>query len=124
MEHYQVRLVKRIDNDGKIITFQEKLGKMYQLHDQKTLKSCDNIDEATTIAKNLNSGFTPEVKGMVIVKFKPGKVIIASGSVVKPHVKSHVRRSETTEWLFFISKDNKVFSVSPKSHKIATELNA
>lgn len=115
--------MKGIDNDGTIITF-PNLGKMYQLQDQKTLKNYHSLDEATTIARNLNSGLPSEVKGMVIVRFKPGKAVTVTGSLVKPYIKAHIRKTGTTEWLRFVSRHNKVFSVSPKSHKIATELNA
>ena len=75
MEHYQVRLVKRIENDGNIITYHD-LGKVYQLHDQKTLKGCDSLDKAVDIGKKLNSDLPSEVKGIVIVRLKPGKAVI------------------------------------------------
>ena len=117
MEHYQVRRVKRIENNGTIVTFPD-LGKVYQLHDQKTLKRYYSLDEATTIAQNLNTGLPSEVKGMVIVRFKPGKAVIATGSLVKPHIIDHIRKTGTTEWLRFISRDGTVFPVSSKSHKI------
>jgi hypothetical protein len=121
VEHYQIRLVKRIDNDGTIITF-PNLGKMHQFHDQKTLKSYHSLDDATATARNLNQNLPSQAKGIVVVRFKPGKAMIASGSFVKPHIKARIRRSGTTEWLRFVSRENKVFSVSPKSHKIATQL--
>ena len=120
MPHYQVRLVKSIESDGTILTF-PVLGKMYQSHDQKTLRGYHSLEEATSTAQNLNSSLPPEVKGMVIVRFKPGKAVIAIGDSVKPHVKAHIRKARTTEWVRFVERDGSVFSVSSETHKISRD---
>ena len=116
MEHYQFRLVKRINNDGTIITFPH-LGKAYE-HDQKTLKSYHKLDEVITRVKSLNPNLQPEVKGMVIVRFKAGGATIAVGPVNQQHIKATARKSDTTEWLRFIDRNGKVFNISPQTHKI------
>ena len=118
MEHYQVRFVKVIDNDGTIVTHPH-LGKLYELHDQKTLKSCSTLDDAIARAKGFNQNLPTGVKGMVIVRFKAGGATIASGSILKPYVGARARKSGTTEWLRFIDRNGKVYRVSPQTpHKI------
>jgi hypothetical protein len=117
MEHYQVRLVKRIDNDGTIVTY-PNTGKIYELHDQKTLKSYHTLDDAIARAKSFNQNLPPEVKGMVIVQFKAGGSSITSGSITKPHVRATARKSGTTEWLRFVDRKGDVSVISPGTHKI------
>jgi hypothetical protein len=126
MAHYQVRLVKRIGNDGTIYTFSE-LGKMYESDDQKTLKKGCSLEAAVSIAKNMNSDLPAEVKGMVITRFKKGRNIIlvkrTDGEVIIPFLKDRPRTPGTTEWLRFISRDNKVFEISQNSHRITKKCN-
>jgi len=119
MENYQVRLVKRIDNDGTIIT-DPNLGELYP-HEQKTLKSYHTLEDATRRARDFNKILPPGVKGMVIVQFKPGKATTASGSIMGPHIKGEPRKKGSTVWLSFIDRAGNVKKIDGISHKLISE---
>lgn len=116
MEHYQCRLVKRLDG-RKIITFR-KLGKMYA-HEQKTLKSYHTLDEAITEACKFNPSLPLEVKGIVIVRFRAsGGGTIVNASDKKPFVRITNRKLGTSVWLRFIDRSGEVYELSPDNHEI------
>ncbi|OGO01497.1 MAG: hypothetical protein A2Y59_02390 [Chloroflexi bacterium RBG_13_52_14] len=121
MQHFQLRFVKEVKKDGRIVTFTEgELGRLYP-HDQKTLRGSRSPQKAISRAKEFNPDLPADVQGMVIVGFRPGKIIIASGSEVKPYTRGQSRKSGTTEWLRFINREGKIFSILP-GHKIGVQL--
>ncbi len=108
--------MKQIENDGKVVTF-STLGKMYQASDQKTLKGGHSLGEAISLARNMNLELPANIKGLVIVRFRPGKAMIAIGSRVKPHTKAQIRKIGTTEWVTYVDRDGEVFALN-QSHQI------
>jgi len=116
-KHYQIRFVKTIENDGKLITF-PKVGHPYEHHDQKTLKSCKSLDEAVERAMKYNPDLAPNVKGMVIVRFQAGGARILAGRMVGPYVAANPRKRGTTDWLLFIDRKGKLLKIIERSHKI------
>lgn len=115
--HYQIRFVKTIGNDGKLITF-SRLGHPYEHHDQWTLKSYHLLDEVVKRAMKYNPDLPPHVKGMVIVMFRAGGARISVGRMVSPYVGANPRKKGTTEWVLFIDRDGKLLKVIEGSHKI------
>lgn len=122
VKHYQVRFVKRIENNGTIITF-PRLGKMYELHNQKTLKSYHSLSETIKRAIEFNSDLPDVVQGMVIVSLKTGGLVLADGSKNAPHVKKPLRKVDTTEWLRFIDRKGSLYEVAYGTHVIGNQTN-
>lgn len=118
--HYQIRFVKTIENDGRLITF-PRLGRPYEHHDQRTLKSYHSLDEVVKRAMKYNPDLPPHVKGMVIVRFKAGGARLSVGRTVSPYVGANPRRKGTTEWVLFIDRDGKQLKVIEGSHKICRQ---
>ena len=116
-KHYQIRFVKRIENDGTLITF-SRLGYPYEHHNQKTLKSYHSLDEVVERAIEYNPDLPPHVKGMVIVRFQAGGERISDGRTVSPYVGANTRKKGTTEWLQFIDREGKPLEIIEGSHKI------
>ncbi len=116
-KHYQIRFVKTIENDGKLITF-PRLGHSYEHHDQKTLKSCHSLDEVVERAMKYNPDLLPHVKGMVIVRFQAGGARISVGRTVSPYLGANPRKRGTTDWLLFIDRKGKLLKMIEGSHKI------
>lgn len=119
-KHYQIRLVKEIENDGTLRTF-HKLGHAYEHHNQKTLKSYDSLDEVVNRAIEYNPDLPPNVKGMVIVRFQAGVARISAGKKVKPYVGANPRKIGTTKWLLFIDREGKQHEVIEGSHRICRQ---
>ncbi len=117
-KHHQIRFVKRIENNGRVITF-PRLGFPYELHDQKTLKSYHSLDEVVARAKEYNSELPPNVKGMVIIRFQAGGERVSTGKRVKPYVGANPRRSGTTEWLIYIDREGNQFNIVHGTHKLS-----
>jgi hypothetical protein len=115
--HYQIRFVKTIENDGKLITF-PRLGRPYEHHDQWTLKSYHLLDEVVELAIKCNPDLPPHVKGMVIVGFQAGGARISAGRTVSPYVGGNPRKRGTTDWLLFIDRKGKLVRIIEGSHKI------
>jgi len=118
--HYQIRFVKTIENDGKLITF-PRLAHPYEYHDQRTLKSYHSLDEVVKRAMKYNPDLPPHVKGMVIVRFQAGGARISVGRMVSSYVGANSRKKGTTEWLLFIDRDGKLFKVIEGGHKICRQ---
>ena len=97
-KRHQIRFVKRIDNDGTLITF-HRLGHPYEHHDQKTLKSYHSLDEVVKRAMEYNPDLPPHVKGIVIVRFQAGGARISASKTISPYVVPNPRKKGTTEWL-------------------------
>jgi hypothetical protein len=116
-KHYQIRFVKRIENDGTLITF-PRLGHPYEHHDQETLRSYHSLDEVVKRAIEYNPDLPPHVNGMVIVGFQAGGARISVGSTVSPYVGANPRRKATTEWIQFINREGRLLKVIEGSHKI------
>ena len=119
-KHHQIRFVKRIKNDGTLITF-SKLGYPYEHHDQKTLKSYHSLDEVVERAIEYNPDLPPHVKGMVIVRFQAGGAQISVGRTVSPYVGANPRKRRTTDWLLFIDREGKLLKIIEGSHKISQQ---
>ena len=117
-KHHQIRFVKKIENDGTLVTF-PKLGYPYEYHGQKTLKSYHSLSEVVEWAKEYNADLPPQVKGMVIVRFQAGGGRVSVGRVVKSYVGANPRKSGTTEWLIFIDREGKQFNIVEGTHKIS-----
>ena len=117
-KHHQIRFVKRIENDGKVITF-PNLGFPYESHDQKTLKSYHTLDEVVARAKGYNPDLPPNVKGMVIIRFQAGGGRVSIGKRVKSYVGANLRRSGTTEWLIYIDREGNQFNIVEGTHKLS-----
>jgi hypothetical protein len=116
-KHYQIRFVKRIENDGTLITF-PRLGRPYEHHDQKTLKSYHSLDEVVERAMEYNPNLPPRVKGMVIVRFQAGGARISVSRTVTSYVGANPRKKGTTEWLQFIDREGKLLRIIEGTHKI------
>jgi hypothetical protein len=116
-KHYQIRFVKRIENDGTLITF-PRLGHPYEHHDQKTLRSYHAFDEVVKRAIEYNPDLPPHVKGMVIVRFQAGAVRISVSRKVSPYVGANPRKKGTSEWIQFIDRKGKLLKITRGSHKI------
>ena len=119
-KHHQIRFVKRIENDGKLITFR-RLGHPYEHHDQQTLKSYHSLDEVVERAMKYNPDLPPHVKGMVIVRFQAGGARVSVGRTVSPYVGANPRKRGTTDWLRFIDREGKLFKIIEGSHKICRQ---
>lgn len=119
--HFQIRFVKRIEPDKTIITF-PNLGKIYELHNQKTLKG-HNLSEAIARAIEFNPDLPHVVRGMVIVDFKSGGAVIAFGRRKSPYLTKQPRKRDTTEWLRFIDRSGSLFEVDPLSHKLGARIH-
>ena len=116
-KHHQIRFVKTIENDGKLITF-PRLGHPYEHHDQQTLKSYHSLDEIVERAIEYNPDLPPHVKGMVIVRFQARGARISVGRMVSPYVGANPRKRGTTDWLLFIDREGKLLKIIEGSHKI------
>ena len=116
-KHHQIRFVKTIENDGKLITF-PRLGHPYEHHDQQTLKSYHSLDEIVERAIEYNPDLPPHVKGMVIVRFQARGARISVGRMVSPYVGANPRKRGTTDWLLFIDRKGKLLKIIEGSHKI------
>ncbi|MBI4288848.1 MAG: hypothetical protein HY671_10520 [Chloroflexi bacterium] len=117
IDHYQIRLAKRIESDGTIVTF-PVLGKVAP-QGQKTLKGYHSLDEALNIAQEMNPDLPAEVKGLVIVQFNyRGAHLIPKVRKVKPHDRGRPREPDTTEWVRLISREGIVFSIVPGTHRM------
>lgn len=115
-KHYQIRFVKEIKHDGTLTTFRI-LGHPYEHHNQKTLNSYHSLDEVVRRAIEYNPDLPPHVKGMVIVTFQAGGARVSAGRTVKPYVGANPRKRGTTDWLLFIDREGKRFSITG-GHKI------
>ena len=115
-KHHQIRFVKRIENDGKLITFR-RLGHPYEHHDQQTLKSYHSLNEVVERAMKYNPDLPPHVKGMVIVRFQAGGARISVSRTVSSYVGANPRKRGTTEWLQFIDREGKLLKIIEGSHK-------
>jgi hypothetical protein len=118
--HYQIRFVKSIKNDGQLTTF-PKAGHLYELHDQRTLKSYHSLDEVVERATKYNPDLPPHVKGMVIVTFQAGGARVSVGRTSSPYVGGNPRKKGTTEWLVFIDREGKQLKLIAGSHKICRQ---
>jgi hypothetical protein len=116
-KHYQIRFVKRIRNDGTLITFR-MLGHPYEHQNQKTLNSYHSLDEVVRRAIEYNPDLPPHVKGMVIVRFQAGGARISAGRTVNPYVGTNPRRKETANSLLFIDREGKPTKIIEGSHRI------
>jgi len=119
-KHHQIRFVKEIENDGKLITFTGR-GYPYQHRKQKTLKGYHPLNEVVERAMEYNPDLPPNVKGMVIVSFQAGGARISAGRTVKPYVGVNPRKTGTTEWLLFIDREGKQHEVIEGSHRICRQ---
>lgn len=117
VRHYQIRLVKEIENDGTLKTFR-KLGHPCERHGQRTLKSCASRNEAVKRALEYSSNLPAGAKGIVIVEFRAGGARISAGKVVKPYIGANPRKTDTTNWFLFIDRQGKQHEVVEGSHKI------
>jgi hypothetical protein len=117
VKHYQIRLVKEIENDGTLKTFRE-LGHPCERQGQKTLKGCGTRNEAVKHALECSSNLPAGAKGIVIVEFQAGGARISAGKVVKPYVGANPRKTDTTNWFLFIDRQGKRHEVVEGSHKI------
>ena len=118
--HFQCRFAKRLD--GRTVRTLPTQGSMYT-HGQKTLKSCDTLEEAITAAKEFNSSLSPEIIGLVIVQYKAnGHYKHYNKPSHKPGIRHSMRREGSTEWLRFINRKGEVFELDPKTHMILDKL--
>lgn len=117
IKHYQIRLVKEIENDGTLKTFR-KLRHPCEHHGQKTLKSCASRNDAVKRAIECSSDLPAGAKGIVLVEFQAGGARISAGKMVKPYVGANPRKTETTNWFLFIDREGKQHEVIEGSHRI------
>lgn len=115
--YHQIRFVRRIENDGTLITF-PRLGHPYESHNQKTLKSYHRLEEVIQRAKEYNPGLPVLVKGMVVVRFRAGGGRVSTGKVVRPYVGANSRKTGTTEWLAYIDREGRQFNIIEGTHRI------